>query len=247
MNRDYGKKLQPTQKMAEGGSVGLLERLRAGNVDEPGSEANMRWGSGKKAMDAAVAAEQASRAPLPSAEDNMRAVRDSIAADAPKMSESERNKFVDANASPAGADALEDNDPLSKVMKPAAAAAAPAPAPAKRRKAPPAATGGAAGGLASGLKYGRDSALEARASAPAPDKQTIEITGKRVPKDSSSMSLAERMSASRERARLGASETDSRPIGQRLREALGLKDGGMVKGYAKGGMVSDGRSYGKKC
>lgn len=26
-----------------------------------------------------------------------------------------------------------------------------------------------------------------------------------------------------------------------------MKNGGMVKGYAKGGMVSDGRSYGKKC
>lgn len=252
MNRDLGKKMAPVRKMAEGGSVGFWERLRAGNIDEPGSEANMRWGSGKKAMDAAVAAEQASRAPLPSAEDNMQAVRDSIAADAPKVSAVDKEKFDMANAEPAGMEALEDNDPARKVMKPAAA---PAPAAAKRRKAPPAPTGGAAGGLASGLKYGRDSALEARAPspspAPAPRPATKTTNPDNDPVVRGAKWIGERLSGFGKAvgdtvSGIANSKITYKPA-EGAKSIYAYKDGGMVKGYAKGGMVSDGRSYGKKC
>ena len=46
----------PGQKLADGGTVGLWERLKAGNIDKEGSEANMRWGSGSKSAAAAEAA-----------------------------------------------------------------------------------------------------------------------------------------------------------------------------------------------
>lgn len=55
----------PVKKMADGGSVGLWERLKAGNIDQPGSEANRRWGSGSKA---AAPAAPAAAPSIPDAE-----------------------------------------------------------------------------------------------------------------------------------------------------------------------------------
>lgn len=53
-NRDYGKNSSPpTKKMADGGSVGesvgFWERIKAGNIDERGSEAYNRWNKDAKA------------------------------------------------------------------------------------------------------------------------------------------------------------------------------------------------------
>lgn len=69
-NRDYGKNCSTAvKKMADGGSVGesvgFWERIKAGNIDAEGSEANMRWGSGAKKMDAELDAASASFKDLP--------------------------------------------------------------------------------------------------------------------------------------------------------------------------------------
>ena len=41
--------------------VGLIERLKAGNIDQPGSEAYNRWGAGRAAGDASELAREAAR------------------------------------------------------------------------------------------------------------------------------------------------------------------------------------------
>ena len=46
--------------------------------------------------------------------------------------------------------------------------------------------------------------------------QTVEITGKRLPKDDESKSVSERMKAARERARMGSTGTDERSVTERM-------------------------------
>ena len=50
-------------------NVGIVDRFKAGNIDQPGSEANMRWGSGKAGMDEAGAALDESNASAPAMSD----------------------------------------------------------------------------------------------------------------------------------------------------------------------------------
>lgn len=53
--------------VSAGDTVGLVDRLMAGNIDQAGSEANQRWGSGKALIDEAMASapvtERSLRAP----------------------------------------------------------------------------------------------------------------------------------------------------------------------------------------
>ncbi len=52
----------PEQEPKAAGDVGLIERLKAGNIDEYGSEAYNRWGRGKADGDAAELTREAVRA-----------------------------------------------------------------------------------------------------------------------------------------------------------------------------------------
>jgi len=74
---------------------------------------------------------------------------------------------------------------------------------------------------------------------------------KAAPADETKMSLAERMKMSRERARSGSGSTDTRSVGERLRDALGagknrggntVDFGGSGMGMKKGGKVSSASS-----
>lgn len=124
----YSKKSTGVRKMADGGSVGLFERLAAGNIDDPKSEAYKRWGAGSK-QEAAPSAP----APAPSAPVGNTAREDSA------MSE--------ANASPDSSRASEDASESTREARrstPASAPAKPAkprqivkPAPSKASPAPP--------------------------------------------------------------------------------------------------------------
>ena len=84
------------------------------------------------------------------------------------------------------------------------------------------------------------------APAPAPTAKPV---------DETKLSLSDRMKLSRERAKSSSTGTDTRPVGQRIRESLGMKKGGGVKGYASGGSVSSradgiaqrGKTRGKMC
>jgi len=79
-----------------------------------------------------------------------------------------------------------------------------------------------------------ESAPAPKASAPTPTPKTepapqrIEVVGKKPSKDDTSMSLSERMKASRERARTGGSGTDTRSVSERIKGALGFSKGGSV-------------------
>ena len=74
---------------------------------------------------------------------------------------------------------------------------------------------------------------------------------KRSSSDETKLSLSDRMKLSRERSKSSSTGTDTRPVGQRIRESLGMKKGGQVKKYAKGGsidgMAQRGKTRGKIC
>ena len=107
-----------TQKLADGGTVGLWERLKAGNIDKEGSEANMRWGSGSKA---AAAAPSDAPAPAPSTREVEPA---SAPANPPSKADTEFSDYGDAA-------------PSSQTTK-STAEPAPAPAPKRRTASAPA-------------------------------------------------------------------------------------------------------------
>ena len=54
---------------------------------------------------------------------------------------------------------------------------------------------------------------------------------KAAPVDVTKLSLAERAKLSRERARSDGTKTDSRSVNERMRDSLGMKKGGSVKGW----------------
>ena len=71
---------------------------------------------------------------------------------------------------------------------------------------------------------------------------------KRSSSDETKLSLSDRMKLSRERSKSSSTGTDTRPVGQRIRESLGMKKGGQVKKYAKGGGIEQrGKTRGKIC
>ena len=61
-----------------------------------------------------------------------------------------------------------------------------------------------------------------------------------APTDVTKMSLADRAKASRESARSGSGATDRRSVGERIRTAVGLKNGGLVQRATV-------KSHGKAC
>ena len=101
----------PGQSLADGGTVGLWERLKAGNIDKEGSDANKRWGSGSKAE---AAADAPAPAPAP-----REAEPASAPASPPSKADTEYSDYGDAA-------------PSSQTTK---STAAPEPATPKRRTA----------------------------------------------------------------------------------------------------------------
>jgi hypothetical protein len=88
-----------------------------------------------------------------------------------------------------------------------------------------------------------------------PSQRSSSDSAKRSSADETKLSLSERMKLSRERSKSSSTGTDTRSVGQRIRESLGMKRGGEVKGYASGGSVSSradgiaqrGKTRGKMC
>ena len=59
---NYKEPIVATTGNSLGGNTGAMNRLKAGNIDQPGSEAYNRWGQGKVAGDAAELAREGTRA-----------------------------------------------------------------------------------------------------------------------------------------------------------------------------------------
>ena len=64
--------------------------------------------------------------------------------------------------------------------------------------------------------------------------------------DKTKMSVSERAKANRERARSGSSTTDKRSVNERIRSAMGMKNGGSASSRADGIAVK-GKTRGKMC
>jgi hypothetical protein len=104
------------------------------------------------------------------------------------------------------------------------------------------------------LKAMRDTAAKPKAMAkpkvmakttPVSETKTAEAPATSKP-DATKMSLSERMKASRESARSGSGPTDTRSVGQRLRSAFGMANGGSASSRADG-IATKGKTRGKMC
>ena len=65
--------------------------------------------------------------------------------------------------------------------------------------------------------------------------------------DKTKMSVSERAKANRERARSGSGSTDKRSVNERLRSAMGMKNGGMTASKRADGIAVKGKTRGKIC
>ena len=64
--------------------------------------------------------------------------------------------------------------------------------------------------------------------------------------DKTKMSVSDRAKANRESARSGSSTTDKRSVNERIRSALGMKNGGSASSRADG-IATKGKTRGKMC
>ena len=64
--------------------------------------------------------------------------------------------------------------------------------------------------------------------------------------DKTKMSVSERAKANRESARSGSSTTDRRSVNERIRSAVGMKNGGSASSRADG-IATKGKTRGKMC
>jgi len=87
----------------------------------------------------------------------------------------------------------------------------------------------------------RMSAIPADTSDAVSRRKNVEETATASPVDETKLSLSERLKLSRERARSGSGQTDTRSVNERF---AGMKKGGKVKKMASGGMASSASKRG---
>jgi hypothetical protein len=68
-----------------------------------------------------------------------------------------------------------------------------------------------------------------------------------APADKTKMSVSERAKANRESARSGSGSTDKRSVNERIRSAMGMKNGGMTASKRADGIATKGKTRGKIC
>jgi hypothetical protein len=68
-----------------------------------------------------------------------------------------------------------------------------------------------------------------------------------APADKTKMSVSDRLKASRESARSGSGSTDKRSVNERIRSAMGMKNGGMTASKRADGIAVKGKTRGKIC
>jgi hypothetical protein len=68
-----------------------------------------------------------------------------------------------------------------------------------------------------------------------------------APADKTKMSVSERAKANRESARSGSGSTDKRSVNERIRSAMGMKNGGMTASKRADGIATKGKTRGKMC
>jgi hypothetical protein len=68
-----------------------------------------------------------------------------------------------------------------------------------------------------------------------------------APADKTKMSVSERAKSNRESARSGSGSTDKRSVNERIRSAMGMKNGGMTASKRADGIAVKGKTRGKMC
>lgn len=168
-NRDMGKSCGPAKKMADGGSVdsgGFWERIKAGNIDQPGSEAYNKYGKGKDEGIVASDTRQLAR-------------NESAKASAPAPAEADtsdaQSRRVASSAAPVGGyDSTDVNPNLPKTPDTPDEPAKPKVV--KVARAPTVSTPKVGGGLASGMASGATTMINARSARDAKDAAKAEST-----------------------------------------------------------------------
>ena len=207
--------------------VGLFQRLRMGNIDDPTSEAYKRFGAGRGRSEAPAKQEEPAPAPAP-----MPVARPSMKPNPIFAAGEEQGK-----RQPSG-DASVAEDYSGPRTKPIVTASKPSPSkpvaskPAKSLEPKVTDTGDESSRLLAKYKKSEE---------------------ENAPVDVTKLSLAERRKLNRSKS----SPTDKRSVNERIREKLGFSKGGSVssasrradgiatKGKTKGTMVK--MNYGGKC
>lgn len=290
MNRDYGKKSSAKPaKYADGGEigdkerglaasagekVGFWERLKAGNIDDPNSEAYKRFGAGRGAAEREAAAASAAPAPEP-IKTMSRAERDMPGASG------ENRPLTRAERDTPGASGELDLPPLSRAERDMPGASGESLDKPKAKSAPtaprraPVSGSGLGAGIANGINIAEDAKFRRQAAAAA-DSDSSASSGSLIknPKTSGQRivnsaydTVSGALKKVRDNLTSSAPNLDgitsvkpaapapktpdftrkSPPLDQSI-----LPDSLRTDKYANGGMVgkksgSDGRMYGKKC
>lgn len=254
-NRDMGKKGgMSVKKMADGGmvddkerglaassgeKVGFWERIKAGNIDDPKSEAYQRFGAGRARADDA------------DARMNTTSMMEANSSPAPASAPAEPEMMGPAEPTLSEKQVQRDAPGASGELKAAVKDEVKKPATRKTAAARP--SGGAAGGVANGIRMGQDAIMERRAreskaaSAPAPkaDRPRWMDAADQLMADTA---LPEDKPKAPKKSGFGPVNTmNTRAYDEAEKRKTATNPTGSIYGMANGGMVGDSRMRGKKC
>lgn len=212
---------------SKGESVGFLERLRMGNIDDPSSEAFKRLGAGRGREAKSIAASDrkftspSTSTSMPEAEVEMPVPPRRVV---PQMMAAEQEG---GRLSPA--ESIAEESGRLRIPPTEAFARKAAPAVMPKRPAKPS--------VAIAEKLGGREKLMPELEAKKPKEKEEEA-------DDTSLSLAQRMARRKERMKT-SKPTDERSVTQRLKEQFGFKKGGAVSASRGDGIAQRGKTKGR--
>ena len=208
--------------------MGLFQRLRMGNIDDPTSEAYKRLGAGRGRSEAPAKQEEPAPAPAPAP---MPVARPSMKPNPIFAAGEEQGK-----RQPSG-DASVAEDYSGPRTKPIVTASKPSPS--KPVASKPAAKKEV--GESVSVNQPRKKEVGESVSVNEPKKREEE----NAPVDVTKLSLAERRKLNRSKS----SPTDRRSVNERIREKLGFNKGGSVSSASRraDGIATKGKTRGKMC
>jgi hypothetical protein len=201
--------------------MGFFERLRAGNIDDPNSEAYKRLGAGRGAAERIPVEDRIPTAvEIPKITSRSEGMGNTYASvQARKNAETEGEKITEGERIAQEMASKPDRvvEPTKVVKKPATKDTSSYSN--EGRYKPPVGT--------STVKDTGHYSNEGKGKEAPSVKTETKSESKNAPIDETKLSLSERIKLSREKSKSG-SKTDSRSANERIRSAFGFKDGGSV-------------------
>jgi hypothetical protein len=206
--------------------MGLFQRLRMGNIDDPSSEAYKRLGAGRGRSEAPAKKEEP--APAPAMQPTP------VAAPASSARPLSDNMYSDYGPS--------EGRSSGETVKPTRPAASKPTVPASK---PVALKPTAKKEVGESVSVNQPRKKEVGESVSVNEPKNREETN--VPVDETKLSLSERMKLSRARNKSGSGPTDKRSVNERIREKLGFKKGGSVSSASRraDGIATKGKTKGR--